>query len=505
MQGDTMSHEPSSSESQPQTQSQSQGGSSSSSSGPQTSSQSSTSSGSLTHSSADTIPTQDLASIPEELPPVWGRLWAVGKGFHCFDCVNDEYWFGRDRNCDYSFNTPSLVNTEYYQNYSKKHFRIMKVNDLPYIEDHSGNGTFLNGQLIGKGCKVPLVNKAELSLSFPHNKVFVFSNLTADDDETTNLPEEFKKKYVVSNKIGSGVCGEVKLAFEKSNYRKVALKVISRKQFPPTGALVSAAEREIRILKKIDHPCLIKTLDFFHSDDVYCIVLELMEGGDLFERVHRVKRLEEATTKLFFYQMLLAVKYLHANGIIHRDLKPENVLLASHAENCLIKITDFNQSKILEESSLMRTLCGTPTYLAPEVFTDAATVGYSQAVDCWSLGVLLFICLSGYPPFYTKEGENVKDQITKGQYLLVPSIWNNISDLAQDVVKKLLVVNPKERLTLDQALDHPWMQDESMRSTAQELMYPIKMMLPPTTTEQPTTSNKRPWEHEESISKRKKT
>ncbi|KAG2470475.1 CHK2 kinase, partial [Polypterus senegalus] len=224
-----MSHEPSSSESQPQTQSQSQGGSSSSSSGPQTSSQSSTSSGSLTHSSADTIPTQDLASIPEELPPVWGRLWAV-------DCVNDEYWFGRDRNCDYSFNTPSLVNTEYYQNYSKKHFRIMKVNDLPYIEDHSGNGTFLNGQLIGKGCKVPLVNKAELSLSFPHNKVFVFSNLTADDDETTNLPEEFKKKYVVSNKIGR------------------------------------------------------------------------MEGGDLFERVHRVKRLEEATTKLFFYQMLLAVK-----------------------------------------------------------------------------------------------------------------------------------------------------------------------------------------------------
>lgn len=273
---------------------------------------------------------------------------------------------------------------------AKKHFRIFREQNIVYVFDNSGNGTFVDGILLGQGNTLPLANNAVLSLAEERHKVFVFIDLMAD--EQSNLPKEFSEKYLITKKIGAGVCGEVKLAFERATCKKVAVKTINKKDFPASlGTATRNAEREIQILKKIDHPCLIKTEDFFQTDDSYYIVLELMEGGELFDRVKSKNQIEESIAKLYFYQMLKAVEYLHNNGIIHRDLKPENVLLSSQDDICVIKITDFNQSKILEESALMRTLCGTPTYLAPEVFTDAVTVGYSSAVDAWSLGVVLFV------------------------------------------------------------------------------------------------------------------
>ncbi|KAJ8263395.1 hypothetical protein COCON_G00158520 [Conger conger] len=474
-------------QSQPQTQSQS---GSSSSSGPASASQSSSSSGSGTLSSVDTAPVT-LASIPEEPEPQpWGRLLPMEKGFKVHNCIEEQYWFGRDKGCHYCFDDPVLKMTEKYTTYSKKHFRIFREGDIVYIEDTSGNGTFVDGKLIGKGKRLPLANNAELALSQPRHKVFVFIDLMVD--EQSNLPKEFREKYLISRKIGVGVCGEVKLAFERASCKKVAVKTISKKDFPSSGTATRNAEREIEILRKIDHPCLIKTEDFFQTEESYYIVLELMEGGELFDRVKAKKQLPEPIAKMYFYQMLLAVEYLHSQGIIHRDLKPENVLLSSNNDVCLIKITDFNQSKILEETSLMRTLCGTPTYLAPEVFTDAVTVGYGRAVDCWSLGVLLFVCLSGYPPFHTEgKGISIREQITQGRYRFIPAIWAKVSEQAKDLVKKLLVVDPKQRLTLEEALQHPWMQDEQMKATAFEVMYPDGEG------PRPSTSRKRPLEDQE--------
>ncbi|KAM9118420.1 serine/threonine-protein kinase Chk2 isoform 2-T4 [Pangshura tecta] len=388
-----MSRETGNESQQSQGAQQSQSGTSSSSSGSQSASQSSSSSGTL--SSLDTVPTQELPSIPEDqepeeiVPQPWGRLFALGKGFCNYDCVNDECWFGRDRSCDYSFAKLGLTETGLYQNYSKKHFRI---------------------------------------------------------------------------------------------FRDPAFNV----------------NTEIEILKKINHPCLIKIKNFFDAEDYY-IVLELMEGGELYDRVSRSTRMKEATCKLYFYQMLLAVKYLHENGIIHRDLKPENVLLSSSEETCLIKITDFGQSKILGESSLMKTLCGTPTYLAPEVLNSLGTAGYSRAVDCWSLGVILFVCLCGYPPFNEQNTQLcLKDQITRGEYTFIPREWKHVSDMALDLVKKLLVVDPNKRLTTEKALEHPWLQDESMKSTFQELLSQTRVsMHPPQTSRLPITTRKRPHEKEE--------
>ncbi|XP_059264712.1 serine/threonine-protein kinase Chk2 isoform X6 [Mustela nigripes] len=333
---------------------------------------------------------------------------------------------------------------------------------------------------------------------FP-NLVFVFFDLTVDDQSI--YPKELRDQYIMSKTLGSGACGEVKLAFERKTCKKVAIKIISKRKFA-IGSEREAdpalnVETEIEILKKLNHPCIIKIKDFFDAEDYY-IVLELMEGGELFDRVVGNKRLKEATCKLYFYQMLLAVQYLHENGIIHRDLKPENVLLSSPKEDCLIKITDFGQSKILGETSLMRTLCGTPTYLAPEVLNSFGTAGYNRAVDCWSLGVILFICLSGYPPFSEHKTQvSLKDQITSGKFNFIPEAWAEVSEKALDLVKKLLVVDPKVRFTTEAALRHPWLQDEDMKKKFQNLLFEEnKSVSLPHTPAQPSTSRKRLLEGE---------
>ncbi|XP_049722408.1 serine/threonine-protein kinase Chk2 [Elephas maximus indicus] len=523
--------------SQPHGSSQSQNTSGSSSGTVHTSSQSSHSS-SGTLSSVDTVSTQELYSIPEDqepeepIPAPWARLWALQDGFSNLECVNDNYWFGRDRSCEYCFDEPLLKRTDKYRTYSKKHFRIFremgpKNSYIAYIEDHSGNGTFVNRELVGKGRRLPLNNNCEIALSVWNNKVFVFFDLTVDDQSV--YPKELRDQYIMSKTLGSGACGEVKLAFERKTCKKVAIKIISKRKFAIGSAREADpalnVETEIEILKKLNHPCIIKIKNFFDAEDYY-IVLELMEGGELFDRVVGNRRLKEATCKLYFYQMLLAVQgymkeqpmgpcfeehhhflskkkkkkivYLHENGIIHRDLKPENVLLSSQKEDCLIKITDFGQSKILGETSLMRTLCGTPTYLAPEVLVSFGTAGYNRAVDCWSLGVILFICLSGYPPFSEHKTQvSLKDQITSGKYNFIPEVWAEVSEKALDLVKKLLVVDPKERFTTEDALRHPWLQDEDMKRKFEDLLLEENKSTPvPPVPTQPSTSRKRPLEGE---------
>uniref|UniRef100_A0A2K6GKI8 non-specific serine/threonine protein kinase n=1 Tax=Propithecus coquereli TaxID=379532 RepID=A0A2K6GKI8_PROCO len=513
----------------------------------QGSSTSSTSTVSGTLSSLETVSTQELYSIPEDqepeepVPAPWARLWSLQDGFsnletescyvaqaglkllassdppslasqstgitgmsHCSQCINDSYWFGRDKSCDYCFDEPLLKKTDKYRTYSKKHFRIFremgpKNSYIAYIEDHSGNGTFVNTELVGKGKRRPLSNNSEIALSLCRNKVFVFFDLTVDDQSI--YPKELRDEYIMSKTLGSGACGEVKLAFERKTCKKVAIKIISKRKFAIGSAREADpalnVETEIEILKKLNHPCIIKIKNFFDAEDYY-IVLELMEGGELFDKVVGNKRLKEATCKLYFYQMLLAVQYLHENGIIHRDLKPENVLLSSQKEDCLIKITDFGQSKILGETSLMRTLCGTPTYLAPEVLVSVGTAGYNRAVDCWSLGVILFICLSGYPPFSERKTQvSLKDQITSGKYNFIPEVWADVSEKALDLVKKLLVVDPKARYTTEEALRHPWLQDEDMKRTFQNLLSEEnKSSILPQVTAQPSTSRKRAPEGE---------
>jgi serine/threonine-protein kinase Chk2 len=403
--------------------------------------------------------------IPEEEESAtpWGRLLPMGKGFTSIELAGNEYTFGRDPSCDYSFSSSVAADTNpHIQAFSKLHFKVVKEdssNLTVFLEDKSSNGTFVNGEKVGKNKKVPLRNNDEISLALPKNKAFVFMETNITESESAKLPEVFREKYMMSKVLGRGACGEVKLAFERETCRKFAVKCITKKTFSVGPRLGPGIMDEVKILKELSHPCIIEIEDVFESNDMLYIVLELVEGGELFDRVVGIGKFTEPQAKLLFYQMLIAVKYLHDRNITHRDLKPENILLSSEANETLIKVTDFGVSRFVGETSLMKTLCGTPTYLAPEVLTSAGMAGYSKAVDCWSLGVILFICLGGYPPFSDEiEEHSLKDQITKGIYSFPKEYWKDVSSDAIDLIKKLLTVDPKKRISTAQALDHKWMK-----------------------------------------------
>ncbi|XP_078338977.1 serine/threonine-protein kinase Chk2-like [Crassostrea virginica] len=150
-------------------------------------------------------------------------------------------------------------------------------------------------------------------------------------------------------------------------------------------------------------------------------------------------------------------QYLHDEGITHRDLKPENILLSTEDNETLIKVTDFGLSKFVDAGTMMKTFCGTPSYLAPEILLTVGMGSYTKAIDCWSLGVILYICLVGCPPFSDERKDMaLNKQIIGGHYSFPSEYWKDISEDAIDVVKKLLTVDPKKRATLEEVISHPW-------------------------------------------------
>lgn len=198
-----------------------------------------------------------------------------------------------------------------------------------------------------------------------------------------------------------------------------------------------------------------------------------MDGGELFDKVVSIGQYDEPTAKLMSYQMVCAVKYLHDEGITHRDLKPENILLATEENETLIKVTDFGLSKFVDAGTMMKTFCGTPSYLAPEILLTVGMGAYTKAIDCWSLGVIIYICLVGYPPFSDeREDMALNKQIIGGHYSFPKEYWKDISEEAIDLVKKLLTVDPKKRATLEEVIGHPWFKDDAMKKKANMLMYP---------------------------------
>ncbi len=176
----------------------------------------------------------------------------------------------------------------------------------------------------------------------------------------------------------------------------MVIKCICKRTTGTTGA--SSILNKVQILQSVNHPCIIKLEDVIESPDYLYNVLELAEGGELFDKIIEKMKLNESEAKLHFYQIASAIKYLHSMKICHRDLKPENILLCS-SEDCapIVKITDMGLSKLVNLETVLKTFCGTPQYIAPEVVSSAGLPSstYSLKVDCWSLGVILYILLSG--------------------------------------------------------------------------------------------------------------
>ncbi|XP_074706279.1 calcium/calmodulin-dependent protein kinase type 1G [Strix aluco] len=262
--------------------------------------------------------------------------------------------------------------------------------------------------------------------------------------QTSNI----RKTFIFMEALGSGAFSEVFLVKQRSTGKLFALKCIKKSPLTRDSSL----ENEIAVLKKIKHENIVTLEDIYESTTHFYLVMQLVSGGELFDRILERGVYTEKDASVVIHQVLTAVKYLHENGIVHRDLKPENLLYLTPEENSKIMITDFGLSK-MEQNGIMSTACGTPGYVAPEVLAQKP---YSKAVDCWSIGVITYILLCGYPPFYEETESKLFEKIKEGYYEFESPFWDDISESAKDFIRHLLEKNPDTRFTCEEALRHPW-------------------------------------------------
>ncbi|KAG5334487.1 CHK2 kinase, partial [Acromyrmex charruanus] len=450
---------------------------------------------------ADAILTQSQeVSSQQQTMAVWGRLCPRRPYLRSLEMMKDTvYTLGRSPSCDICL-TLNELQSKQLSVISKTHFRIYRervgnTNEIVvYLEDSSHNGTYVNQELVGHGRRVIIGNNSEIALAKSSFSFYIF--VTANVHEIAyELPLGLKQRYVIGRRLGTGACGEVRLLFRKDGSETFAIKVIQKNYFSAgTGNILNNpanVRNEVEILRKLKHvssdifkasllyhcscqwsfefqPCIIPLKDIFDTTEVMYIILELMEGGELFDRIRSKGKLSESCAKLIFYQVVHAVYYLHRQGITHRDLKPENILLKDNSENPLVKVSDFGMSKFVDTQTMMRTFCGTPMYVAPEILATNGRSSYTNQVDVWSLGVILYVSLSGRVPF-SNNNATLADQIKGGMYEF-GSYFTLVSQDAINLIKRMMTVNPKKRITVPQILLHPWLRDINMQREVNRLM-----------------------------------
>ncbi|KAF7228850.1 calcium/calmodulin-dependent protein kinase type 1D [Nothobranchius furzeri] len=281
------------------------------------------------------------------------------------------------------------------------------------------------------------------------------NGVTGSGETWKKQVDDIKKIFDFKELLGTGAFSEVVLAQEKLTSRMFAVKCIPKKALKGKE---SSIENEIAVLRKIKHENIVALEDIYESPDHLYLVMQLVSGGELFDRIVEKGFYTEKDASTLIRQVLDAVNYLHKMGIVHRDLKPENLLYFNPQDESKIMISDFGLSKMEGSGDVMSTACGTPGYVAPEVLAQKP---YSKAVDCWSIGVIAYILLCGYPPFYDENDSKLFEQILKADYEFDAPYWDDISDSAKDFISCLMEKDPAKRFTCDQALRHPWIAGDT--------------------------------------------
>lgn len=310
-----------------------------------------------------------------------------------------------------------------------------------------------------------------LHFSGSSNKKSPIEENKKNDESSRNNKEvpmaNIEEKYQLGNAIGKGAFSVVIEGIRKSDKKKFAIKCISKKMIDKTE--LAMLEREIDIMKKLKHPHIIQLIEVLDTSETLYLVLEYVSGGELFDAIINKGSYSESDAAKISKQILEAIQYVHEKGIAHRDLKPENLLLAGPVdesypkdeEGDFIKIADFGLSKDFGQENL-KTSCGTPDYVAPEVLQGEE---YDMSVDIWSIGVIIYILLCGFPPFYGNTQKELFDKILNASFNFPSPEWDGVSDSAKNFIKKLLVVDPEKRYTAEQALNDPWIQEYSDRKS----------------------------------------
>ncbi|KAA6403001.1 MAG: putative Calcium/calmodulin-dependent protein kinase type 1 [Streblomastix strix] len=267
------------------------------------------------------------------------------------------------------------------------------------------------------------------------------------------VPSNLTEVYQILEELGEGNFAKVRKAKCIATGQLVAIKFIDKIRVIKDPRQLGALFNEINIMKNLNHPHIVHLYEVYETDDHLCLIMELMTGGELFERIAALGSYSERDASLIMRSLFGSIKYLHQRGIAHRDLKPENVLYESKNSIAAVKISDFGMSKVMDEDVMFQTCCGSPHYVAPEVLENK---GYGPEVDLWSLGVMMYVLLCGFPPFFDENNATLFRKIKKGQFAFISPFWNSISVSAKDLISRLLLVDPKQRLSAEQALKHPW-------------------------------------------------
>ena len=387
----------------------------------------------------------------------WGRAVCTNADYPSRNLVESEIQIGRKSSCALQLRHAAI---------SGVHCILHHLADshLTFLTDVSTNGTWIDGRKAEKGRRVLVGNGSEIVLIRNNTEKISYHIYHHHAQQQRRQQQEEQggphAKYELGEPLGTGAFAVVKQCVNRETGEKFAMKIIEKKKFMLNHASRrgEALMDEVRILQRLNHPHIIAIHDVFETERQLYLVLELVTGGDLFDKIiaQHGRGFSEQRSHRIFSQMIDATAYLHSHNVVHRDLKPENVLLC-RPDSDDIKLSDFGLSRIVGDGSTMKTLCGTPQYLAPEVLNDELSRrGYDKAVDLWSLGVVLYVLLTGMAPF--NENKNLVDEVKNGRYSFPAQHWASKSRASVQLIRSLLCMDPAKRWTVEQVKQSDWMR-----------------------------------------------
>ncbi|KAM6930710.1 calcium/calmodulin-dependent protein kinase (CaM kinase) II beta 1 isoform 7-T7 [Xenentodon cancila] len=280
----------------------------------------------------------------------------------------------------------------------------------------------------------------------------------------TTTCTRFTDEYQLYEELGKGAFSVVRRCVKLSTGQEYAAKIINTKKLSARDH--QKLEREARICRLLKHPNIVRLHDSISEEGFHYLLFDLVTGGELFEDIVAREYYSEADASHCIHQILESVHHIHQHDIVHRDLKPENLLLASKCKNAAVKLADFGLAiEVQGDQQAWFGFAGTPGYLSPEVLRKEA---YGKPVDIWACGVILYILLVGYPPFWDEDQHKLYQQIKAGAYDFPSPEWDTVTPEAKNLINQMLTINPAKRITAQEALKHPWV---CQRSTVASMMH----------------------------------